>query len=417
MKSCNNQIKPSFLILIVTIFYIFGGLLNLANAQSFYFKEKKQRNFLNFELIKNLIIIPIFINGKGPYNFLLDTGVGPMIITEPTLMDTLGLKNLRSIKIYGLGKGEEIDAFLTQELSATVKSAQIDFIPTAILKQDVFNLSSYLGKKIYGIIGFYFFNSFVVKVNYTGKRLVFSSPEAKTRKKGHKIPIVIENKRPYMMVNMLTPQQIEISAKLIVDCGASHALTMEALYGKAFPLPDSTIIANLGVGLSGPISGHIGRIPALTIGKFKFKNITSGFPAFEAVAAQIGYNTRNGNIGAEFLRRFDTIYDYPNNAMYLKPNQSYNQKFDHDMSGIEVYTDPNYDKRYFIGRIEPGSPADKIGIKEQDEIISLDFKDIQSYSLEQITNLFKSENEKTVIIEIVRDNKAIVKLLKLKRRI
>ncbi|RZL30118.1 MAG: peptide-binding protein, partial [Pedobacter sp.] len=338
--------------------------------------------------MKNLIIIPIYINGKGPYNFLLDTGVGPMIITEPSLIDTLGLKNLRSTKIYGLGKGEEIDAYLTQELNASVKEAHIDHIPTAILKQDVFNLSSYVGKKVYGILGFYFFDSFVVKISYTGNRLIFSSPNAKIRKKGHKIPLIIENKRPYIMVDMVTPQQKQIEAKLIVDCGASHALTMEALDGKAFPLPSSAIIANLGVGLSGPISGHVGRIPSITIGKFNFVNVTSGFPAFEAVAAQIGYNTRNGNIGAEFLRRFDTIYDYQNSSMYLKPNSSYRQKFDHDMSGIEVYIDPFDNKRYFIARVEPESPADKLGIKEQDEIISLDFKPIENYSLEQITNLF-----------------------------
>lgn len=405
------------MILIVTIFSTFFSSIDFVNAQNFYFKEKRQRSSLNFELIKNLIIIPIYINGKGPYNFLLDTGVGPMIITEPLLMDTLGLKNLRSTKIYGLGKGEEIDAYLTQEISASVKEAQIDHIPTAILKQDVFNLSSYVGKKIYGILGFYFFDSFVVKISYTGKRLQFSSPMAKTSKKGYKIPLIIENKRPYITVEMVTPQQKQIVAKLIVDCGASHALTMEALDGEAFPLPDSAIIANLGVGLSGPISGHVGRIPVINIGKFKFKNVTSGFPAFEAVAAQIGYNTRNGNIGAEFLRRFDAIYDYQNNAMYLKPNGSYRQKFDHDMSGIEVYTDLIDNKRYFIGRIEPGSPADKIGIKEQDEIISLDFKPIDGYSLEQITNLFKSGNGNTVILEIVRNNKYIVKLLKLKRRV
>ena len=310
MKYRNNQIKASFLILIVTISVFIGCSFNYARAQTFNFDGNIKRSYVNFELIKNLIIIPLYIDGKGPYNFLLDTGVGPMIITDPSLMDTLKLENLRTMKIYGLGKGDEIDAFITQQLNVSIKEAKIERIPTAILKEDVFNLSGYVGKKIYGIIGYYFFNSFVVKVSYSNKRVSFISPLAKTRKKGIKIPLEIENKKPYINVEMITPQQKQITAKMIVDCGASHAIFMEALDGKAFPLPDSTIIANLGVGLSGPISGHVGRIPVINIGKFKFKNVTSGFPAFEAVAAQIGYNTRNGNIGAEFLRRFDTIYDY-----------------------------------------------------------------------------------------------------------
>lgn len=417
MKYWQRVIKIHSLIIVLSLLISQVFLVSYSGAQTFSFQDNRKKSSINFNLVKNLIIIPLYINGKGPYNFILDTGVGPLIITEPYLIDTLGLKNLRTTKIYGLGQGEEINAFLTSELSVKVKEASIDNIPTAILKKDVFNLSSYLGTPIHGIIGYYFFNSFVVKINYSTKRLIFSSPLVNTKKRGTKFPIEIHNKRPYIIADLLTPQQKTIKAKLIIDCGASHALSMEALDGAAFPLPDSAITANLGIGLSGPISGHVGRIPKISIGKYSFNNILSGFPAFESVAAQIGYTTQNGNLGAEFLRRFDTTYDYQNNSIYLKPNQGYKANFDHDMSGIEVYIDPNNTKRYFIGRIEPGSPAEKAGFKEQDEIVSLDFKWILLYSLEDVTNLFKSSEGKTIVVEILREDKSIVKLLKLKRRI
>ncbi|RZL51057.1 MAG: PDZ domain-containing protein [Pedobacter sp.] len=417
MKYWQRGIKIHWLTLAIGLFVSQICFTNTSVAQSFTFEANQNKSALNFNLVKNLIIVPLYINGKGPYNFILDTGVGPLIITDPSLLDTLGLKGLRTTKIYGLGQGEEIEAFVTSELNVKIKEAGIMHIPTAILKKDIFNLSSYLGTEIHGILGYYFFNSFVVKINYSTKRLLFYAPQAKTKKRGTKFPIEIIIKRPYITVDLLTPQQKNIKAKLIIDCGASHALSMEALDGAAFPLPDRTIEANLGVGLSGPISGYVGRIPKIAIGKYAFKNILSGFPAFESVAAQIGYTTQNGNLGAEFLRRFDAVYDYPNSAIYLKPNQGYKSNFDHDMSGIEVYIDPNNKKRYFIGRIEPGSPAEKAGFKEQDEIVSLDFKWIVLYSLEEVTNLFKSSEGKTVVVEILREDKSIVKLLKLKRRI
>ncbi|TKC12635.1 peptide-binding protein [Pedobacter polaris] len=417
MKYWQRKIKIHSLTIILVLLIAQICVANIACAQTFSFEGNRKKSFVNFQLIKNLIIIPLYINGKGPYNFILDTGVGPLIITEPALMDTLELKNLRTTKIYGVGEGGEIPAFLTSELSVTIKEATIQHIPTAILKEDVFNLSSYVGKKIHGIIGYYFFNSFVVKISYSTQRIVFSSPLEKARKRGVKFPLEIQNKKPYIIVDMVTPQQKNIKAKLIIDCGASHALSMEALDGAAFPLPDSIITANLGIGLSGPISGHVGRIPLLKLGKFSFKNIISGFPSFESVAAKIGYGIQDGNLGAEFLRRFDATYDYQNAAIYLKPNQGYRADFDHDMSGIEVYIDPNNSKRYFIGRIEKGSPADKAGFLEQDEIISLDFKWVLLYSLEEITNLFKSDDGKTVVVEIIRGDKNIVKLLKLKRRV
>ncbi|RZK53256.1 MAG: peptide-binding protein, partial [Pedobacter sp.] len=172
MKFGQQTIKVTTIALFVGAilfqFVVFGSCL----AQSFSFSGKQKKNALDFDLVKNLIIIPLTINGKGPYNFILDTGVGPLIITEPTMVDTLGLKVLRNTKIYGLGKGEEVEAFLSGEINVNIKDAGIKHIPTAILKKDIFNLSNYLGVKIHGIIGYYFFNSFVVKVNYSTKRLI-----------------------------------------------------------------------------------------------------------------------------------------------------------------------------------------------------------------------------------------------------
>lgn len=416
MKYWQKAIKIPLLSLIVGLIVSQTLFVGNCNAQNFTFEGDRKKDVIDFDMVKNLIIIPIYINGKGPFNFILDTGVGPLIITDPTLIETLSLKKLRPAKIYGLGQGQEIEAFTSNDINVKIKEASIQHIPTAILKTDVFNLSSYMGKKIYGLIGFYFFNSFLVKVNYTTQQVRFFSPETKTRKRGTRFPIEIQNKNPYITIDMQTPQKTNIKAKLIIDCGASHALSMEALNGAAFPLPDSTISANLGLGLSGLISGHIGRIPLLKLGKYSFKNVVSSFPAFESVAAQIGYNTRNGNLGAEFLRRFDITFDYQNLGVYFKPNSSYQAPFDHDMAGMEVYIDPN-NSRFFVGRIEPGSPAEKAGFLEQDEMVTIDLKRIDFYSLEEITNLFKSANGKTVVIEIIRNDKNIIKLLKLKRRI
>src|SRR4051794_40799259 len=82
-------------------------------AQQFSFHGSRTKGAVNFTLIRNLIIIPLYINNKGPYNFILDTGVGPLVITDTTIVKDLNLKDLRPIKITGLGKGIEIDAFLS----------------------------------------------------------------------------------------------------------------------------------------------------------------------------------------------------------------------------------------------------------------------------------------------------------------
>ncbi|RZK21915.1 MAG: hypothetical protein EOO43_10260 [Flavobacterium sp.] len=205
-------------------------------------------------------------------------------------------------------------------------------------------------------------------------------------KKGTKFPIELINNRPFVLADMVLNNNAKHTVKLLLDCGASHALSMQALNEKPFPLPDSTIVANLGVGLNGLIDGHIGRIPAFNFGKYHFKNILSGFPAFESVAAKTGYKMQDGNLGAEFLRRFNITYDYQQNSIYLKPNNHYKEPFEYDMSGIETYVEND---RYFIGRIEAGSPAAKAGIVENDELLSLNLKPIEQYSLDDISKFFK----------------------------
>jgi hypothetical protein len=61
-----------------------------------------------FKMIRNMVIIKLYINDRGPYNFILDTGVGIMIITEPKLVDSLNLANKRTLRLAGLGAGEDM---------------------------------------------------------------------------------------------------------------------------------------------------------------------------------------------------------------------------------------------------------------------------------------------------------------------
>ncbi|RNL50688.1 aspartyl protease family protein [Pedobacter jejuensis] len=116
------------------------------HAQDFQFLDNQKRQSLSFKLIKNLIIIPVYVNGKGPFDFVLDTGVGPMIITEPSIIDSLNFTNMRKIKVSGLGV-EPVEAFISQNITAKINRAEMKHIPTAILREDLFNLSGHLGTK------------------------------------------------------------------------------------------------------------------------------------------------------------------------------------------------------------------------------------------------------------------------------
>ena len=70
-----------------------------AYGQYFLFDGDRKKETMNFTLVKNLIIVPLYINGKGPYSFILDTGVNPLIITDVSIMDSLNLQGLRTTNL------------------------------------------------------------------------------------------------------------------------------------------------------------------------------------------------------------------------------------------------------------------------------------------------------------------------------
>jgi hypothetical protein len=386
-------------------------------SQQFHFNGDRNKDAISFALVKNLIIVPLYINNKGPFNFILDTGVGPLIITDPTLIDSIGIKISRSIKISGLGKGNEIDAYVSNDVTAQIGKASINNIPTAILKKDIFGLSNYLGMKIYGLLGYYYFNSFVVEIKYTSKRLLFKNPGTGGKIKGERIPIELIGNKPYININIESPIYGEISIKTLVDNGASHAISLERLNEKPFPVPSNAIKANLGVGMSGPIDGSIGRLTSLKIGSFKLKNVLASYPTYDDVAAKVLLKDRNGNLGADVLSRFNIVFDYEDKSMYIRKGGQFNRPFEHDMSGLEVYAQENKSLHYYVSRIEPGSPAEIAGVMVDDEIVSINFVPIASYKLNEINTLFKSADGKNIILTIYRNKELIIKVFKLKQRI
>jgi hypothetical protein len=319
-------LKKTILFLIICSCILISPLFSQTTYQ---FKGNRNREQIIFTKARGLIVMSTYINQKGPFNFILDSGVGIMIITDPKLKDSLNLKYLRRIRISGLGEGKEIDAYTTPFLNVQIGSAVANNTSAAILDQDVFNLSGYAGMPIHGLIGYDFFSSFLIRIYYdAGYLTLYNNQKSRLLRKGLKIPIMIEQNKPY--VNILADQgeHKKMLLKLIIDTGAGHPLSLESYENEAFPLNDKFMQANLGVGLAGNINGFIGRVDRIKIGRYEIKNLIASFPLYEDVAAKTLSVPRNGSIGNQLLKRFEIIFDYGNSCIYLKPNSNFKEPFE-----------------------------------------------------------------------------------------
>jgi hypothetical protein len=90
---------------VILLLFIYCGMP--VHAQFFELTGNKKKVEIPFKLVRNLVVIKARVNNRGPYNFILDTGVGNMIITEPKLIDSLNITGKRTLRLAGLGSGND----------------------------------------------------------------------------------------------------------------------------------------------------------------------------------------------------------------------------------------------------------------------------------------------------------------------
>jgi hypothetical protein len=273
---------------------------------------------------------------------------------------------------------------------------------------------------IYGILGYQFFNSFVVKINYTDFTLTLYKPETYVYRKrnGIRIPFEIDDQKPYVYAQTELNDSVKVRTRLIMDTGAGHAISLEQGSHPEIKIPEPALRTQLGTGLSGTIRGYLGRVRSFQLGKYKFNHVLTSFPDHNDVSAKVNSTIpRNGNLGNELLKRFTVIIDYSRSALTLKPNNSFRDPFEHDMCGIEVMAIGTDFNRYIISKVEPGSPANEAGLQVEDEILFLNTAASQALTISQIDKILHYKDGYRVIFIIRRNNELMYRFVTLKRRI
>jgi C-terminal processing protease CtpA/Prc len=67
--------------------------------------------------------------------------------------------------------------------------------------------------------------------------------------------------------------------------------------------------------------------------------------------------------------------------------------------------------------VEPGSPGYDVGLEKDDEIVFINFKPVAKMSLEEIDEIFRSKEDRSLLLEVYHDKKYDKVILTLKRRI
>jgi len=128
-------------------------------------------NWSPFDYIKDshLVGVPVYINRKGPYDFVLDTGAGNTVVT-PEMAARIGLE---SKPVHGIarGLGGDVQLELASVDALSVGAAKISHSQVVVL--DLSEVSP-KGKLIEnGIIGYDFLKNFETVIDYPNKQFSF----------------------------------------------------------------------------------------------------------------------------------------------------------------------------------------------------------------------------------------------------
>ena len=427
--------KCLFFLLLITIMPVFA-------QDGFVFDKGVEKSTVPVQLINNLVFIPIKVNGVE-LNFLLDTGVEETILFSLEDNQKVSFYNSEKITLRGLGSEEAIEGLKTTHNILEIKGMKSTNQLIYVILDQSFNLSSQIGIPVNGIIGYQFFSHNLIEINYARKKVVVyknnESIKKTIEKRYTKVPVSIEKYKPYLLSTVLIDKD-KLPVKLLIDIGNSDAVWLFQKLSAAIKVPSKNFEDFLGKGFSGDIEGKRAKISEFSFDKFSFYNPIIAFPDSTSIKSVRMVKDRIGSVGGEILKRFSAIFDYTNEKLYLKKNGSFNAPFTYNKSGVEIQhnglqwvqatvkletvpisgaetfnskgervTD-NFKYKfqlkpiYEISNIRNNSPAAICGLKVGDVILKVNSQPVYTYTLQKINDMFKSEEDKWIHLEIERDS-------------
>lgn len=342
-----------------------------------------------FELVNRHILIKVNINNSAPLSFILDTG-DKVAIVNLTRAKALGLNLRGEISIGGAGAGVLKGAFV-QDAKLTLPGLPGHSEPVS-LSVPMDNLAAKLGHDADGIIGSDFMKQFVVEIDYPARELRFHDKDRfEYSGSGESIPLKLNSGgHAIIPAEVVASGREPIKGNFVLDIGSGGALVLHSPAARAARLPDPTqkTVRVFGAGgAGGKVTGRIGRVVSLTIGKFRIDDPATLFSADERGA--FASTAEQGNIGERIISKFTIFLDYAHDRIILSPNASFRNPINAAGSGVATVAEGADYRTFRVEELLEDSPATEAGLQKDDLILAADGRPAAELTLTQLNELFE----------------------------
>lgn len=364
-----------------------------ANATATHRWLGEQRSTtLQFELIDDHIVLPVTINESEPLKFVLDSGAAATVILESRGTQKLSLQMAGELPVSGVGNGEDPRAFFVKDTDISLGSVRLEGLSAVYLPLSSVPFFADLDEVYFdGVIGAPFFERFVIAIDYDRQLISFSEPgqmEAIRQQDGadwQALPLQVQSGLPYLVTWIDTGREQPVAVKLLVDTGFRGPVSVTPETHEDIDEPIE-YFSSVSQGLSGDVESRVAVAEYLKIGRFQLENL----PVSYSLSGGESDHGSNGLLGNEVLSHFNLVFDYPNERLFLSPNERFAEPISADRSGMLIRP---HRQGAVVKSVASDSAGARIALRAGDIIASIDEEPVTFSNLSQLKRVLASDRD------------------------
>lgn len=370
----------------------------------------KDKPIIQFPFILNNdhIIIKLTLNHSPPLNFIFDSGAGATLLNKKTA-DSLGLKakfyrtNVGVSGTHKVGVNKGVKLAIDGE-----KLGNINVLSSNTYFEELDN-----GEEVHGVIGYAVLVRYITEIDYEGGLIsLYARDSYKYDGNGYELPIYIVQNLPIGKATIDMYNGTSFEGDFMIDTGSRTEIIINSPTVVAFDMAENigtyyTVRATIGTS-SRRTKMRYGRLSCLGLANYKFDDVPVALSSDNK--GVLSLDLIDGIIGNRMLKRFNIIFNYKDSKIYLKPNILIGKEYEVNLSGLSIAF---VGGKPFLKNVVDRSPADKAGLRNGDEIISINTVLVENMPPGKIRQSFLITDKKINLV-IRRNNKYKYTELKLK---